>query len=688
MPHRSGFPGPGSAGSTRGAGVLLLAVAVFLACLPGARDARAGEAAPVAASAAGPGAGPAPEAGPAPAGGAAGPRADLIPVEVFAGHPFISRPRLSPAGDRVAAEMTINGHTVLGIVHLYDKSQPPRILPMEDVELRWYRWAGNDRLLVGAGLEGRVYGFDIYYTRLGIYDVTTGKFSIAARRREGFSGDDVIFTAEDGSYCLLSVGSFAGDNPDVYRVNLATGEMEEILASRLPVSGWYTDQAGVVRMGIGYSRGRIRFYYRSGEGDEFKAVTGPKVEEMMGAVDKIYFRRGTDQGFIVTDTRSGRFGVYEFTASTGEVGATVFEDPHVDVDDIIMSEDGNSVAGVTYADERRHVAWLDPSLKEMQEEIDAALKGRENRIFGYDRDHTRALVWTGTADDPGHYYVYSRAAGRLSRLASSAEALRGRQLSPVEPVTYRSRDGLEIPAYLTLPAGRDPHGLPLIVLPHGGPYVRDVWEYDPWVQFLANRGYVVLQPNFRGSTGYGREFLEKGFGQWGAAMQDDLVDGVRWLTGRGIVDPKRVCIMGASYGGYAALMGAIRDADVYRCAISLAGVTDLPNMMTYDRNMLFPSRYREWKGRLVGENDADLADVSPVNHAAEVRIPLLFAHGTKDPVVPYRQAEKMITALQRAKRPYEFMEFEGAGHGFSKESDSARFLAAVERFLAEHNPAN
>jgi dipeptidyl aminopeptidase/acylaminoacyl peptidase len=226
-----------------------------------------------------------------------------------------------------------------------------------------------------------------------------------------------------------------------------------------------------------------------------------------------------------------------------------------------------------------------------------------------------------------------------------------------------------------------------VVLPHGGPHARDTWTYDADVQFLANRGYAVLQPNFRGSTGYGKEFLEKGYGQWGGAMQNDINDGVAWLVEQGIVDAKRVCIMGVSYGGYAALIGAITSPDIYRCAISYAGVTDVKAWMKSHRYDMLPKRYRKWRQRVLGEADSSSGSPSPIDFAERVSIPVLLGHGTKDDRVPFRQAEKMARALRRANKDVEYLTFKDAGHGYEGD-DHVRFLNAVEAFLSKHNPAD
>jgi dipeptidyl aminopeptidase/acylaminoacyl peptidase len=248
---------------------------------------------------------------------------------------------------------------------------------------------------------------------------------------------------------------------------------------------------------------------------------------------------------------------------------------------------------------------------------------------------------------------------------------------------------LQIPAYLTLPRGLDPKNLPLIVMPHGGPFARDEWGYDVWVQFLANRGYAVLQPNFRGSTGYGKDYVDKGAGQWGRGMQDDIDDGAKWLIERGIADAKRICIMGASFGGYAAMWASVRNPDIYRCAISLAGVSDVAALLKYDRSALSATRYyREWREKVQGEEDFDLASISPMKAVDKVAIPILIAHGTHDERVPPEQSTKFHELLTKAKKPHEFVLYEGEGHGFDNPADNIDFLKRVEGFLRTYNPPN
>lgn len=268
---------------------------------------------------------------------------------------------------------------------------------------------------------------------------------------------------------------------------------------------------------------------------------------------------------------------------------------------------------------------------------------------------TRTLVEVSASDDPGVYYLYQPESGRMTSIVTRNEKLKGARRAPTRYVHYRARDGLQIPAYLTLPVGCVPKGLPLIIMPHGGPYgVRDSLGYDPEVQFLANRGYVVLQPNYRGSPSYGAEFYKKGEGQWGRTMQDDLDDGMDWLVKGGIVDPQRVCVVGGSYGGYAALWGATRNPERYRCAASLAGVTDVGKPFRCQINLLANPYRKNWRQVVQGDFGFDLDSIAPLSQVESLKVPVPVAHGDEDSVVPDKQATLHVSALKKHDKVHEF----------------------------------
>jgi dipeptidyl aminopeptidase/acylaminoacyl peptidase len=331
---------------------------------------------------------------------------------------------------------------------------------------------------------------------------------------------------------------------------------------------------------------------------------------------------------------------------------------------------------------------MDPALSKLQAELDASFPGREAWVVSRSRDEKKVIIWAGSSSDPGRFFVEDLGTGDIKLLAEVNEKLRKQRLSPSRYVDYTARDGTRIYGYLTLPVGREPKNLPLVIMPHGGPYgVRDNGDYDSEVQFLANRGYAVLQPNYRGSASYGTEFSEKGEGQWGRKMQDDIDDGMDWLAGQGTIDPKRVCIVGGSYGGYAALWGATRNPERYRCAASFAGVTDVERQVKYARGFMGRKSGKSWLDKVRGDKSFDLGTVSPLANVARLKVPVLIAHGDEDQRVPLKQSSLYVKALQQANKQHEFHLYKGEGHGLSKSENLKDYLERLGAFLAKHNPA-
>ena len=611
-----------------------------------------------------------------------------LPVETFAELPFLSTPLLSPDGTRIAARLSNAGHEWIGIWTLSEpRDHPPKLIEVRAVES--FAWAGDSRLVIStADTEIMTSGVVIAYgraRRIFCHDLAADK-TIRLGQSHGMFAE-VIFIDPLGRYVLVSSQETLISPPHVERIDLSTGAGVEVQRRMPGVWSWFADSAGVVRVGVDYDENRTRIYYRSTP-EAALARTETRRDLLDGsAVDAIRFVTNTDHGVIVTNAATGRFGVYNYDFATDTRGAAIFEHPEVDVTDAIFSPEG-AVDGVTYEDDRPRVRWLNPALAQLQDRIDRAFPGKTNTIVNRSRDGNRVLIFSAAADDPGTYYVFDRAARRMEVFASPYDGLIGHAFAPVRAVTYRDRVGLTIHAYLTLPAGRPERGLPLIVLPHGGPFLRDSWGFDPEVQFLASRGYAVLQPNFRGSTGYGRDFVQMGHGQWGGAMIDDMEDGIDWLAEQGIADRTRVCIMGSSYGGYAAIWGAMRSPQRYRCAISFAGPTDLRALLRYDSASFIPRRYvRALQQQLRGEERIDLDSVSPAHHAEMLRVPLLLAQGRRDPIVPQEQAQRLLIALQRVHGPVESVFFDKAGHGFSDVAEAADYYHRVEAFLAAHNPS-
>ncbi|WP_269515110.1 alpha/beta hydrolase family protein [Brevundimonas subvibrioides] len=338
--------------------------------------------------------------------------------------------------------------------------------------------------------------------------------------------------------------------------------------------------------------------------------------------------------------------------------------------------------------------FSDPAAARVWRSIGRAFEGRNPQLASWSDDLRQAIVFTSNSTDAGTFSFVDLDAGRADVLGEQYPQITADQVGEVRPISYPAADGLTIPGYLTLPPGvTDPQGLPLVVLPHGGPAVRDELQFDWWAQALASRGYAVLQPNFRGSSGLGQAHLEAGYGEWGRKMQTDLSDGVRYLATQGVIDPARVCIVGASYGGYAALAGATLDPGIYRCAVSVAGVSDLRAMLrwTEDRMGQNANAANRYWNRFMGArnaSDQSLDARSPVLLAAQADASILLIHGRDDTVVPFSQSTAMAAALRGAGKPVELVELDGEDHWLSRADTRQRMLSATVAFIEANNPAN
>ena len=591
--------------------------------------------------------------------------------------PTIEDAALSPDGRRVAARTLIDGRPRLAVFDMSGAAPSVRPIALpEEQRLEWHRWLGPDRLLVSLLLEREK------ETRLVRIDIAAGKLTQLGPARAVESGNEILHVSPDGGFLLLSAAVSGRPTPGVYRVNLTTGVTMLEVAPQDHVWDWYADSAGVIRAGMAQDGKKSWMLYRKHEHDRFSRSARSAGAAGSG-IDRFVPIRGTDRGYALAQTPAGRVGLYAYDFAAGKLGALLYEDAQVDLDGFQTDPDGR-LLGVEYSADRPETRWFDPYMAARQVQIDATLPGRANRVISSSADRSRSLIFSESAGDPGAFYLYGD--GHAALVAAVSPGLAGKRASEMRTVRYRARDGLEINGYLTLPAGRAAHGLPLIVMPHGGPFARDSWGYDPWVQYLADRGYAVLQPNYRGSTGFGRGFAGKGDGEWGRGMQDDVDDGVDWLTAQGIADRGRVCIMGASYGGYAAMWAAARNDSRYRCAVSFAGISDVAAQLAYDHKTFEERDYRNWKRRIQGRASS-LDTLSPIARVAAVRMPILIAHGTADETVPPDQSIRLHEALSRLGRAHDYVAYRGQGHTLQGPIDNADFLERVGRFLAVHNPA-
>ncbi|WP_239987576.1 alpha/beta hydrolase family protein [Sphingosinithalassobacter portus] len=582
----------------------------------------------------------------------------------------------------------MRGEQYLAIIPIGGGS--PSIIPLEENDLLWIDWVNEDWLVAGIGGEaafGR-YGVSYITRAVGLKADGTKSVPLLTRSRQvGRYADNVIWIAHDGTPRVRLAMQRAqylhepGFWPEVLEFNVSTGRSRLIVSGREGIFDWITDGDGNVRVGVGNFDGQYRILYRGSDSDGWRELADQEVAYRESVAKPDLF---LDDGTVLSLT-AGPDGIrrlYRYDLETMSLGEPLYQSEGHDIGSYRTNAAQNKLIGVSYLDQGSTIQWLDSSLAEIQREVRERINGGDASIISYSDDYGRAIIKVGSNDSPGAYFLYDRASGGMNLIAYGNPKIQLARLNPVSTVHYAARDGLPIEAVLTLPKGKS-ENLPLVVMPHGGPDARDYEHYDWWAQFVASRGYAVIQPNYRGSSGYGRAFSVAGDGEWGRKMQDDLDDAVAYLAEQGIADPGRVCIVGGSYGGYAALRGAQRNPEIYRCAVSFAGVSDMNAMLAHDKRFL-SNQFTDW----LSNQAPDLSDISPINFASDFRVPVLLVHGKKDLRLPESQSSRMAEKLRAANKDVIYIEQPEGDHHFTREADRVEFLEALEKFLLEHNPPN
>lgn len=469
---------------------------------------------------------------------------------------------------------------------------------------------------------------------------------------------------------------------DLYRIHIRTGQ--ETLVAQNPgnFTGWVTDHAGVVRGAVSSDGVNTSLYYRGSDGEPFKPIVTTSFRETVAPVGW-----SADNRTMVVSSNRGRDkqALFEFDPATAKEGRLIYEHPVVDVELYGWSRARKVPTHTVVNVDKAEPVFFDPVFERAWAALKKRLPGYEIQVQSTTKDERAWIVAAANDRTPGARYLYDVQAERLTKLADINPWIAEADMAEVRPIQYTARDGLLIRGYLTLPKGVAPKNLPVVVNPHGGPWARDGWGYNPEVQFLANRGYAVLQMNFRGSTGFGRKFWEASFKQWGLAMQDDITDGVKWLIDQGIADPKRVAIYGASYGGYATLSGITRTPQLYAAAVSYVGVS---NMFTFMKSIPpYWKPFLEMMKVMVGDEEKDRAQLtatSPALNADKIRTPLFVAQGAKDPRVVKAESDQMVEALRKRGIEVQYMVKDNEGHGFRNQENQFEFYEAMEKFLAAH----
>ena len=633
------------------------------------------------------------------------------PVQAFFSNPTLDQVRLSPSGRYLAALSAAPGRRdVLAVVDLATDSIKI-VAGYAGFDVLQFEWVNDDRLMYGVGDKRVAPGGQ--YQADGLFAVNrdgSKPRQLAARHAE----EGIVATtgsrletkmlpwntfmlgqrgAENSDHVYVASVEYARgevQSVDLLHLNTVTGQFKTVPRPPL-VKYWLLDNAGEPRLAVASDGNQRTLHYRDPASGEWRKIASHA--RFIADVDTFWPVGFGGDGTLYVEARAGKdtSALYPFDFATGKPGKqSLIEARGYDFDGELVSHRGKLLGATLRTDANGNV-WLDPAMQALQQNIDKLLPGKVNMLSVPSRaDSPWVLVESFSDAAPTSFILYNKQTGTLDRVGNTHPAIDPARMGRQRPVRYKARDGREIPGLLTMPAGGG-NNLPLVVLVHGGPYARgSSWGWNPETQFLASRGYAVLEPEFRGTTGYGSAHFEAGWKQWGLAMQDDVADGVQWAVAQGIADPGRVCIAGASYGGYAALMGLVRDSKLYQCAVSWVGVTDI-NLLYSGRWNFASDMGEDFKAYgmpvLVGDPDKDAAQLkatSPIAQAARIEKPLLLAYGGNDRRVPLFHGELFRDAVKRHNKQLEWVVYPDEGHGWTQPETRFDFWTRVEKFLAKH----
>ena len=551
-----------------------------------------------------------------------------------------------------------------------------RLTNEKDRDIRNYAWKGNGFVVYAMDDKGDE---NFHLKRVDLKSGEVKDLTPFPKVRSEII-DDLADVSETD--VLITLNKRNPEVFDAYRLNVATGEMKMVAQNPGKVDRWITDHAGVIRAATQTDGVNTSLLTRPDEKTAFKMVLTTNFRE---AVNPQFFTFDNKNLYATSNIGRDKAAVVTIDPSNGKELEKLYENPDVDVDALAYSKKRKVVTFAAFDTWKTERKFFDKQSETMYKTLSEKLPGYEVEVVANDKAEDKFIVVASNDRSPGSRNLFDVKTATLTKLVDVAPWLKESELAPMKPVEYKSRDGLTIHAYLTLPLGREAKNLPVVINPHGGPWYRDTWGFNPEVQFLANRGYAVLQMNFRGSTGYGRKFWEASFKQWGQAMQDDITDGVQWLIKQGIADPKRVAIYGGSYGGYATLAGVAFTPDLYAAAVDYVGVA---NMFTFMKTIPpYWKPFLDMFHEMVGDPEKDKAmmeAVSPVMHAEKIKTPLFVAQGAHDPRVNKDESDQMVAALKKRGVEVEYMVKDNEGHGFHNEENRFDFYGAMEKFLAKY----
>ena len=597
-----------------------------------------------------------------------------IPLKDFFKNPEKNGYQISPDGNYFSY-LTSWENRMNVFVQKVGSDEAVRVTSATERDISSYFWKGNNKIMYLQDKAGD--------ENFKLYSVNKDGSDLKLLSPEDKVRTEIVDDLEDiDDYMLITLNERNPQAFDVYRINVNTGEKKMIAENPGNIMGWMTDHDGKLRIATASDGVNSVLMYRETEDAPFKEVLVTNFRE---SVEPIFF--SFDNKFVYASSNLGRdkSAIVKFDIANGKEMEVMYENPYVDVSGLSYSKKRKVLTAISYVKEKREMKFLDAVAEKRYNRLKKELGDYEVVITGVNKNEDKFLVRTYSDRSLGSYYFYDQASDKLSKIAEVSPWINESELAVQKPVSYTSRDGLTINGYLTLPVGVEAKNLPVVMNIHGGPWARDNWGFNPEVQFLVNRGYAVLQVNYRGSTGYGRKFWEASFKEWGKKMQDDVSDGVKWLISEGIANPKKVGIYGGSYGGYATLAGLAFSPELYACGVDYVGVSNLFTFMKTIPPYWQP--FIKMMYEMVGDPEKDsllLESASPVFHADKIVAPLFVAQGKMDPRVNIAESDQMVEAMKKRGIEVEYLVKDNEGHGFRNQENRFDFYGSMEKFLAKH----
>lgn len=615
-----------------------------------------------------------------------------LPYEHFGHLPIVEQPSVSPNGELVAVVVNSDRGPTVNIAPFGSRDLTPIIqLKSGEDRIDWIEWANDDRLLVSASQSSLISGDRIRISRLfsigadgqGLREIKR-KTVTPPKWFEVFYDTTriVSWLRDDPEHVLIELYDTLDGAIAVFKVNIYTNDFDKLFVNTYDVNSWFANGEGEVVFGTSRDEEILTFWYREGNDADWRELHSREIFESE-TFDPILVKG--NKAYVFSDHEIARQGIWLYDIESGEFEELIYAAENHDVQTAILSVDRDEVVGATYYDHYRVKTYFDAEYEATSSIVDKSFSDYQTFIASRSKDRKRMIVQALRDDSPPKYFWLDLAKGAGGFWFSQYPYLEKQQLAKVQPFEYEARDGMPLNGYLTMPvdAKKKP---PLVVFPHGGPAARDYQYFDEFVQFFANRGYAVLQMNFRGSEGFNNLYETAGYREWGQAMQTDIYDAVEWLEEQGTVNTDKACMVGASYGGYAALVAAFQQPERFKCIVSISGIADLTeHAVTTARSGWYePFVIKTIGDPGDGEDRKALDEASATNKLALIKRPILMIHGTHDTQVRVSQARDFYKKAKRAGVKVKYIELEYGTHYFDENQNRLQVFKALDDFLGKH----